>query len=180
LIKSLVDNSAYINRGRKGFDTEGQEAEGRINYTRGIAGALQNFKDVGASRDCLVIAFAELTFMEQDLAYSEEDDKDVRDSLNKGIQDFVDALRCLDIVKKPPEYQIGEKLFPTYFKFRREGCPWDAYQVACEANKSRIKNILRTPGLNMKEKAVLKERFANMDIGRDAYLELQKAALSTS
>jgi hypothetical protein len=176
--KSLADNAEYINAARKAFYIEGQEVGARINWELGIAGAMKDFTDAGASRDCMVIAFAELTFMEQDLAYCEKGDKDALASLGKGRQDFADALRCLEVVKVPEHYKIAEKAFPTWYKYRIKDCPWDAYQVACEGNKLRLRNILRAPGINMKEKAVLKQRLANMDIAHDAYLELQQKALA--
>jgi hypothetical protein len=138
---------------------------------------LQDFTDAGSSKDCEAIAFAELTFMERDLAYCSDEDTDARVSLNKGIQDFTDALACLAVVKVSQDYQTGSRLFPTYYKYRIDGCPWDAFQIACEANKVRLRNVLRSPGINMKEKTLLRQRLINMDIAKDAYLALQKAAL---
>jgi hypothetical protein len=177
LAKSLVEHAQYIDDGRKGLDSDGDEHEGRLSYNLGIQGALQDFTQAGASKDCQIIAFAELTFMEPDLAHCSKDDTDTRASLTKGIHDFTDALACLEVVKKPKDYQIGSKLFPTYYKYRIDDCPWDAFQIACHAHKLRIRNILSSPGINMKEKAVLKQRSANMDIAKESYLALQKAAL---
>jgi hypothetical protein len=176
-MKSLVDNAQFIENGRRGLDTYGKETEGHASYDKGIAGALEDFANAGESRNCQVIDLAELLFIQQDLQFTQKDDTDAKASLNKGIQDFTDGLKSLEVVKKPDEYKIGEQLFPTYYKYRVEGCPYDAYQIACEGHKLRLKNILRSPGINMKEKAVLRQRLANMPIAQAAYLELQKNAL---
>jgi hypothetical protein len=37
----------------------------------------------------------------------------------------------------------------------------------------RIKNILKSPGINLTEKALLKERYANMAAAQAVYLEKQ-------
>jgi hypothetical protein len=177
LLKRLVANAELIYKGRQGLQTDGQEAEGHANYDKGIAGVLQDFIDAGSAKNCEAIALAELLFMQMDLAYCPDDDDDAKTSLTRGSQDFKDAVRCLKVVQSPADYRIAEKTYPAYYKYRVKGCPWDAYQIACEGNKLRLKNILRTPGLNMKEKAVLKQRLANMPIAQDAYLELQKTAL---
>ncbi|GHV82402.1 hypothetical protein AGMMS49991_09600 [Spirochaetia bacterium] len=49
---------------------------------------------------------------------------------------------------------------------------------ACDAHRTRLSNSLRTPGINMTEKAVIQQRVANMKTAVSYYIEKQKAALS--
>jgi hypothetical protein len=49
---------------------------------------------------------------------------------------------------------------------------------ACDGHRTRLSNSLRTPGINMKEKAVIHQRAANMKTAVSHYMEKQKAALS--
>ena len=49
---------------------------------------------------------------------------------------------------------------------------------ACSAHWTRLQNILRSPGINMKEKAVLEQRAANMKTAQARYLLKQEKALS--
>jgi len=53
-----------------------------------------------------------------------------------------------------------------------------AFHIACIAHRTRIQNMLRTPGVDPIEKALLKQRFANMSTGQNGYVEKQKKALA--
>jgi hypothetical protein len=176
----LVKLTGYVNDiddGRKGLDTDGDEHEGRVSYEKGISGALKSFQEAQKAADCQIIILAELAFMQQELQFCHEDDKDARTSLNKGIQDFTDALRCLKTVQKASAYRNLETGFPTYYTFRVGGYPKDAFHIACHSHSARLQNALRTTGVNMKEKELMKQRRANMGTAQAAYLELQRKAL---
>jgi hypothetical protein len=56
--------------------------------------------------------------------------------------------------------------------------PKDSFHIACIAHHTRLRNILRAPGINMLEKAVLQQRAANMTTARNSYIEKQQAALA--
>jgi hypothetical protein len=49
--------------------------------------------------------------------------------------------------------------------------------VACGGHHARLGNTLRTPGMNMTEKAVYQQRQVNMTAMQDVYFALQEAAL---
>jgi hypothetical protein len=53
----------------------------------------------------------------------------------------------------------------------------DAFHRACTAYRTRLNNVLRSPGINMIEKAVLKQRAANMTAAQSGYIEKQKKVL---
>jgi hypothetical protein len=56
--------------------------------------------------------------------------------------------------------------------------PKDAFHLACIAHRTRLKNILTTPGINMIEKAIYKQRSLNMGLAQKIYIELQKKVLT--
>jgi hypothetical protein len=76
-------------------------------------------------------------------------------------------------------YRGAELTFPHYGKYRVGKMPNDAFHIACIAHKTRLQNTLKTPGLNMKEKAIYHRRIANMGVAKKVYLDLQKQALNT-
>jgi len=47
-----------------------------------------------------------------------------------------------------------------------------------EPHEGRLQNILKTPGLDPIEKALLKQRLATLSAGQEGYMELQRKALT--
>jgi hypothetical protein len=176
LLAKIIQSVYQIDVGRKGFLTDGQEHEGRISYEEGISNALAAFKDAQKSADCQTIILAEESFLQQELNYCHTDDTITRNSLTQGIQSFEDALRSLDVVSRPSAYKEAEKTHPTT-KNRDHGLPKDAFHQACDSHRTRLSNTLRSPGINMIEKAVIQQRITAMKIAIDSYKEKQKAAL---
>lgn len=101
-LADLVYYTNFLDQGRKGLDTDGDEHQGRLNYETGIAYASTAFKEAQAGGDPETIILSELTFLQQELHF------------------------C---------------------------------------------------GVNMKEKAVLEQRSANMTTAQNSYLEKQRKAL---
>ncbi|MCL2600851.1 MAG: hypothetical protein FWD88_06695, partial [Treponema sp.] len=106
-----------------------------------------------------------------------EVDTITRRSLIQAIQSFEDALRCLKTAEDSTLYRAVETAYPTVPKYRHRGFPRDAVHLACASHRTRINNSLRTPGINMKEKAVFTQRASNMLATQAAYTEKQKKAL---
>jgi hypothetical protein len=166
-----------IDFGRKGFATRGKAEEGRINYEDGIAKALFAFKEAQASADPETIILAEYTFIFQEFEFCDKTDKDSLSSLNLAIQRLDDAFLVLKIVEDKTIYKAVESAFAHKREFRFRGLPKDSYHVACGSLKTRLGNILKTPGLDLIEKALLKQRFKNLSAGQGGYIEKQKKAL---
>ena len=100
-------------------------------------------------------------------------------SLNAAIVLFDDAMRCFKIVESPTLYQAVEATHPTAPKYRAKGfLPIDAFHIACNSHRTRIQNTLRTPGMNMNEKALYNQRKENMTTAKEAYMEKQKVVLA--
>jgi hypothetical protein len=145
-----------------------------------------------------------LTFLQQELQFCNEADTITRSSLKAAIQSFddagrvsahkilpigkrivatYDALRCLKTVENPLAYRSVETAFPTSPKYRIHdnsshlSFPRDAVHLACAAHWTRLQNVLRSPGINMTEKAVLRQRAANMKTIQKSYVEKQKQVL---
>jgi hypothetical protein len=179
LIKSIFTSVNSIDRGRKGLATDGNEHEGRISYEIGISLALASFQEAQTSADCEILILAEETFLQQELHFCHAGDTITLSSLTQAIQSFEDSLRSLDVVGRPSAYQEAEATYSTT-KNRTQGCPRDIFHQACAGHRTRLSNSLRTPGINMIEKAVIQQRMANMKTAVSCYLEKQKKALTVT
>jgi len=73
---------------------------------------------------------------------------------------------------------IKKNTIPHNNKYRVMGYPKDSFHIACHSHKTRIKNMLRTPGIDPIEKALLKQRLANLPTAQNGYIEKQKKALA--
>jgi hypothetical protein len=178
LVNSINNAAIHIDSGRKGFAIRGKEQEGRISYETGIAAALTAFQDAQSTGDPKTIFLAEYTFISQELELCDKSDKDALNSLNNAIQGFDDAFLAFEVVDNKTLYQAVEKTHPHSKKYRVKGFPRDSFHVACGSHIARIKNILKTPGLDPIEKALLKQRLANLSAAQTGYIEKQKKALT--
>jgi hypothetical protein len=178
LINSITTATASIDSGRKGFAIIGKEREGRINYEKGIAVAMSAFKEAQATADPQTIILAEYTFITQEIEFCEKTDKAAISSLTRAIRFFDDAFLALEVVKDKTLYQGTEKTIPHDAKYRVKGLPMDVFHIACKGHKSRLQNILKTPGLDPIEKVLLKQRFITLSAGQGGYVELQRKALT--
>jgi hypothetical protein len=96
---------------------------------------------------------------------------------NAAIESFDDAILALKAIEKT-SYKITDEVFPRNAKYRVRGFPKDSFHIACIAHKTRLQNILRSPGIDPIEKALLKQRLANLTSAQSGYIEKQKKALS--
>jgi len=179
LLDDIYIATIAIDFGRKGFATRGREQKGRISYEEGIAKALSAFLEAKASADPETIVRAELAFLLQELQFCDKADKDAQGSLTLAIQGFMDALSCLEAVEDAAGYRkIADKVIPSVPKYRIDGFPKDAFHIACIAHKMRIRNVLRTPGIDAIEKNLLKQRRANLSVAEKSYKKKQEKAMS--
>ena len=176
LVDSIYKAWISIDGGRKGFATRGKAEEGRISYEDGITLASTTFTQAQASADPEVIILAEFTFLSQELHFCEPTDNHTISSLTQAIQSFDDALLAIKSVAKP-DYKIADNIFPHNGKYRVNGYPKDAFHIACIAHRTRLQNILRSPGIDPIEKTLLMQRINNLSIAQKAYIEMQKKAL---
>ena len=178
LVSSIYQAAINIDYGRKGFATRGKEQEGRISYEKGIAKAMSAFQKAQATADPETIILAEYAFITQELEFCEKTDKAAISSLSRAIRFFDDAFLALEVVKDKTIYQGVDKAIPHDAKYREKGLPMDAFHIACNGHKGRLQNILKTPGLDPIEKALLKQRFVNLSAGQGGYIEKQEKALA--
>jgi hypothetical protein len=177
LTLKILSASAAIDFGRKGFATRGKAEEGRISYENGISVALSTFKDAQSTTDPDVIILIEYTFLNQELHFCDETDKDSLNSLTQAVQSFDDAFLALQVVENNVSYKDVGKTYPNNKKYRVSGFPKDSYHVACISHRTRLLNSLRYPGIDPIEKALLKQRIVNLATGQSGYIEKQKKAL---
>jgi hypothetical protein len=178
LLNNILAGAYNIDQGRKGFAIPGKEREGRIYYENGIALAMSAFQEAQDTADPQTIILAETAFLTQELQFCAEGDTDTRNSLIYAIQSFRDSLRSLETVEDGAAYKNAETTYLTDPKKRVKGFPMDAFHQACGSHYTRLRNILRTPGVEMLEKAVLKQRATNMKAARDTYVEKQRKVLA--
>jgi hypothetical protein len=98
--------------------------------------------------------------------------------LTQVLQSFDNALLSLKAVSDAG-YKGADKTYPHSSKYRIKGFPRDAFHLACIAHQTRLRNSLRTPGLDMIEKALVRQRIANMQAAQGSYIEMQGKALTT-
>ena len=177
LINKIYGAAFAIDFGRKGFATRGKAEEGRISYEEGIAEALSAFREAQSTADPQTIILIEYTFLSQELQLCEETDTDSLSSLTQAIQSFDDAFLALKAVEDTTLYQGVELAYPHNKKYRINGFPKDSFHIACIAHRTRIQNILRAPGIDPIEKALLKQRFANLSTGQKGYIEKQEKVI---
>jgi len=177
LITRITDAAVNIDAGRKGFATRGKEQEGRILYELGITNAMTAFKEAQATADPQILILAEYTFITQELEFCEKTDKESLSSLNKAIQRFDDAFLALKAVENSG-YKMVDQAIPHDKDYRVGGYPKDSFHIACHSHVTRIKNMLRTPGIDPIEKSLLKQRLANLPTAQGGYIEKQKKALT--
>ena len=176
-VRSITRAAANIDSGRKGFATKGKAEKGRISYELGITNAMTAFKEAQTTADPQIMILAEYTFLTQELQFCEKTDKDSLNSLTKALQSFDDAFLALKAVEKS-DYKTAEETYPHHKDYRVNGFPKDSFHIACDSHKTRIKNILRAPGIDPIEKSLLKQRLANLPSAQDGYIEKQKKALA--
>ena len=177
LVNSIITATAGIDSGRKGFATRGKAEEGRISYEKGIALAMIAFKEAQTTADPQTMILAEYTFLTQELEFCEKSDKESLSSLNKAIQRFDDAFLALKTVEED-NYKSVDNAIPHDKDYRVMGYPKDSFHIACHSHKTRIKNILRAPGIDPIEKSLLKQRLSNLPTAQNGYIEKQKKALA--
>jgi hypothetical protein len=177
LINNIYEAAVGIDAGRKGFATKGKAEEGRILYEEGIALALAAFQEAQTTADPQTIILAEYTFITQELQLCSKTDRDTQNSLTQAIQNFDDAFLILKIVEEKTLYHVADKAIPNYEKYRIKGFPKDSFHIACGSHKTRIKNILRAPGIDLIEKELLQQRLANLSSAQSGYVEKQNKAL---
>jgi len=177
-VLNISEAAANIDYGRKGFAAKGKAEEGRISYETGISVALSAFRNAQSTADPQTIILIEYTFLNQELQFCEETDTDSLSSLTQAIQSFDDAFLAIKSVEEP-EYKVADNIFPHNSKYRINGFPKDALHIACIAHRTRIQNILRSPGIDPIEKALLKQRSDNLSTAQNGYIDKQRKALAS-
>jgi hypothetical protein len=181
LLNKVLSSAADIDLGRKGLTTDGEEHQGRLNYEKGITAASAAFAEASnllfaVTADPQTIMLAEEAFVEQELQFCSEQDTHTCSSLTQALQSFEDALLSLEVVEDAG-YKIADKTWPHNPKNRIQDFPKDAFHQACIAHRTRLNNVLRSPGINMIEKAVLQQRAANMTAAQSTYIAKQRQVL---
>jgi hypothetical protein len=178
LASKIAESAINIDIGRKGFATRGREQEGRISYETGIGEALKSFKEAQTSANPQTIILSEYAFISQEYQLCPETDTYSLKSLAHAIQGFDDAFLALQVVENSANYKEADKTHPRHSNYRVNGFPKDAFHVACISHKTRLQNILRSPGIDPIEKALLEQRVVNLSAAQSGYTVKQKKAMT--
>ena len=84
----------------------------------------------------------------------------------------------LKFVEDKTKYQIVENSIPHDEKYRVKGYPMDSFHIACKGHIGRLQNILKSPGIDPIEKALLNQRLDTIKAGQEGYTELQRKVLN--
>jgi iron uptake system EfeUOB component EfeO/EfeM len=140
---------------------------------------MESFKETqtDAVEDLELLVGAEYTFVSQELNYCTPSDKKTINSLTQAVKDFDEAFLALKIIQKAAHYKILEQGISHRRDYRYNGMPKDCFHVACAGHITRIANALKTPGINLAEKALLEQRLSNIKTAQAVYLQKQKTVL---
>jgi len=180
LITSVIESEMLIDEGRKWLDSEGFEAEGRLSYRLGLQRAIEAFGVIQthAETDLELLVLAEHSYLTQELQLCDPADTFGVNSIKQAIADCDDALLALTALNDPNLYRGAEMTHPHKAKYRYKEMPRDAFHITCISHRARISNSLRTTGLNLLEKELLKQRSANFTSAQAVYLEKQKTVIA--
>jgi len=154
------------------------EAEGRVSYEVGIEASLSAFDAVRLTADPFTVILAEYAFISQELELCPESDAHSRKSLTHAIQSFDDAFLALQVAEAAEDYRKADKTHPHHADYRVKGFPKDSFHVACISHRTRLNNILRSPGIDPIEKELLGHRIDNLTTAQGGYIVKQKQALA--
>jgi len=73
---------------------------------------------------------------------------------------------------------LVDRITAAMRNYRFKGYAKDAYHLAFISHHARLKNNVRTSGLDPIEKELLKQRIVNIPAAQDSYLEKQKKAFA--
>jgi hypothetical protein len=179
LLDEILKAARGTDQGRKWLDTEGLEREGRINYRKGLSLAIVAFAEANTSapHDLELLIVAEYTFLNQELHFCASHDTKTKQSLTQALRSFDESLSALRVVESGAAYSAVDRCLPHRKEYRYYGMPKDSFHVACIGHKTRIANILRSPGINLGEKDLLERRYANIITAQAVYVKKQKQAL---
>ena len=151
-------------------------------HQRGLDLALEAFQAVQplAAEDLEFALLAEYTFIAQELQLCDPEDAQATSSLRNALQSFDDAFLALEAVADATLYKGAEMTHPHGSKYRIKGMPKDAFHIMCIAHRTRINNILRSPGISIPEKNLLAQRMANVSAVQSAYMEKQRRIMENA
>jgi hypothetical protein len=173
----MVAAVEQIAEGRIGFETDGSEHDGMVEFAEGVNNASALFKDAMHSANCSLMLTAEYTFLGKELEYAESDEDDAESSAAAAIASFDDAFLALQAIENKAAYIGAELTFPHRKGWRYNGYPNDAFHIACSGHIRRIKNGLSRFGINRRDRELAQIRIQMFELAQSMYLEKQKKAL---
>jgi hypothetical protein len=177
LIADMVAAVAAIAAGRDTLEIDGMEHEGMVNFKKGNGAAAALYAGAMNSNDCELMLLAEYTYLSEEREHAEDDQRGAEASAAAALQSFDDAFLALQAVEDADFYKCAELTFPHRKGWRYNGCPNDAFQLACAGHITRINNGLSRFGINRRDRELAQLRIQMFELAQEVYLAKQKKAL---
>jgi hypothetical protein len=167
-----------ITVGRQNLRIEGKTEEGRKSFHDGLVEAIQLFTAVYEEKDLFMMLLCETLFLAKDLEGARDNEQHAKNSYATAMIEYDDAFNCLEIIKKPEQYQIMERGFShAKTTFRYQKMPKDGFVVAMLGNPVRLINGLKMVGVDPEEQELIELRAKVCRRALQIYREMQEGIL---
>jgi len=147
-------------------------------YATGLTTTLAMLKKIGQTNDLDLIVKAEaLTLQNEHQKYGRED-ATVLPSLTAAAEDFSVITSAVKVVREPDAYKTAVATYHTKKAVR--GVIADGCHEALNSHIARLGNRMRTVGISVPEKNILRQRQTNMRTAKELYIGLQQEALGVA
>lgn len=146
-----------------------------LKYTEGLSNTTELLKKVAEMKDLELILQVESVLVHQERQHIARKDKSSIPSLNDAVEDFDTIERVFKILKSPSTYKDATSGYGI--RQRINGIPIDGFHHAVKSHILRLGNRVKTVGVLVPEKNLVKQRQANMRIAKELYIALQCKAV---
>lgn len=144
------------------------------NYDAGIMTTVNHLRQQAKERNVGSMLDDERLMLTHSLKF-DANSQEEKNSLKAAIEQLDESRSCFESLTTDPEaYKKNEKTYPS--KKKEAGLPLDAARDFFKSHTTRLTNIL-TGKSSHYEKVLVRQRKENLNIVKDAYVELQRKAL---
>jgi hypothetical protein len=171
----IANRALTIARGRDYINKLGHEEMGVVIVRKGVAMAIDVFKEAKATKDVKVILQAELTFIGQELLNC--NNSFTRGSLEKAETNITDALNSYSILSETASYPDAEQTHSTSPKYRIKSAPRDAFHNGCESHMTRLRNTVKSTEIPDVTRELYQLRIDCLKEAKEIYIKMQHTTL---
>lgn len=146
-----------------------------FTYQAGLEKTLKLLKDIKNKSDIDLIVKTEKLITEMELSLYTEKDPSALSSIQGAIAGLKDIENSISVVKNPEAYQESKKTHSSRKKFR--DVIEDGFHVELKGQVTRLNNRIKSIGISIPEKNVLRQRKENLLVAKELYVDMQRKAL---